>query len=333
MHSILFVVHAGRGVGLGHLTRSAVAARSAIRRVGVQVTFIAVGDEIDEITENFADLAIRTMNGSVDGIINELAVSGQYSAICLDLFPQLATQKLAGILELLRRDGCQIIAIDSLEGCEDLIDLLYVPSCLSPTYPSCKHFGRRVVFGWDAYLLNIGAMNSVTARDPDSVLVLTGGGDTTGLGQDWPEILASCLPKNACVNWVRGPFSEPPIFPQIKKMNFIEHVTPSNLNALMRDTGIAITVFGVSFFELIAYGIPTVVFSPYGDRDARELNEIDRQGIAVVANDANDAGKKAAELIIDLELQSRLSARARDRIRSFDGRLFAKELGQLLEVS
>ena len=132
------MAHAGRGVGLGHLTRSAVAARSAIRRVGVQVDFIAVGDEIDEATENFGDLAIRTMNGSVDRIINELAVPGQYSAICLDLCPQLVSQKLTDILEPLCRDGCQIIAIDSLQGCEDLIDLLYVPSCLSPTYPSGK---------------------------------------------------------------------------------------------------------------------------------------------------------------------------------------------------
>ena len=327
------MVHAGRGIGLGHLTRSAVAARSAIRRVGAQVDFIAVGEEIDEATENFGDIAIRTMNGSVEGIVSELAVRGRYSAICLDLYPQLVSQKLADTLEPVRRDGGQIIAIDSLEGCEDLIDLLYVPSCLSPTYCSGKYFGGRMVFGWDAYLLNIGSINPVTARDPDSVLVLTGGSDSTRLGHDWPEILASCLPENSHVNWVRGPFSEPPILPQTKNMNFVEHVAPSNLNMLMRDAGIAITVFGVSFFELIAYGIPTVVFSPYGDRDARELNEIERQGIAVVANDAIDAANKAAELMMDLESQSRLSARARDRITSFDGQLFAKELGQLLAVS
>lgn len=327
------MAHAGRGVGLGHLTRSAVAARSAIRRVGVQVDFVAVGEEIGEATENFGDLAIRTMSGPVDEIINELAAPGRYSAICLDLCPQLVSQKLTDILEPLCRDGCQIIAIDSLQGCEDLIDLLYVPSCFSPTYPSGQYFGGRAVFGWDAYLLNIGSRNPVATRDSDSVLVLTGGSDTTGLGQYWPETLASCLPKNSRVNWVTGPFSESPIFPQTKKMNFVEHVAPSNLNTLMRDTGIAITVFGVSFFELIAYGIPTVVFSPYGDRDARELNEIERHGIAVVANNANDAAHKAARLMIDLESQSILSARGRDRITSFDGQLFAQELEQLLAVS
>lgn len=327
------MAHAGRGVGLGHLTRSAVAARSAIRRVGVQVDFVAIGEKIDELTENFGDLAIRTMSGPVDEIINELAVPGRYSAICLDLCPQLVSQKLTDILEPLCRDGCQIIAIDSLQGCEDLIDLLYIPSCLPPKNLSSKCYRGRLAFGWDAYLLNIDPFALGSACDPDSALVLTGGGDTTGLGKDWPETLASCLPKYSRVNWVTGPFSEPPIFPQTKKMNFVEHVAPSNLNTLMRDTGIAITVFGVSFFELIAYGIPTVVFSPYGDRDARELNEIERHGIAVVANNANDAAHKAARLMIDLESQSILSARGRDRITSFDGQLFAQELGQLLAVS
>ena len=326
-------MHAGRGVGLGHLTRSVVAARSTVRRIGVQVDFVAIGEEIDEATENFSDLVIRTMSGPVDGVISQLADLGQYSAICFDLYPHSASPKFADVLRTLRRDGCRIIAIDSLEGCEDLIDLLYVPSCLPPTRFASKCFGGRLVFGWDAYLLNIVPFNPAAVRDPDSALVLTGGSDATGLGQDWPEILASCLPNNSRLNWVTGPFAEPPTFPQTTNIHFVEHVAPPTLNALMRDTGIAITVFGVSLFELIALGIPTVVFSPYGDRDARALDEIERQGVAVVASDANDAAHKAARLMTDSNLQSRLSARAKAQITRCDGQLFAQEVRQLLAVS
>jgi len=46
--SILFVVHAGEGVGLGHLTRSLVAARSLVLRLGADVDFVAVGQKIDD---------------------------------------------------------------------------------------------------------------------------------------------------------------------------------------------------------------------------------------------------------------------------------------------
>lgn len=332
-HSALFVVHAGRGVGLGHLTRSAVAARSVIQRIGIRVDFVAVGEDIDEVTENFGDLAIRTTSASVHGVISQLADSAEYSVICFDLYPHSTSQKFADVLLSLRRDGCQIIAIDSLEGCEDLLDLLYVPSCLPPTRFSSKCFGGRLACGWEAYLLNIDPLNPAAVRDPDSALVLTGGSDATGLGQDWPEILASCLPKNSRLNWVTGPFAEPPTFPQTTNIKFVEHVAPPTLNALMRDTGIAITVFGVSFFELIALGVPTVVFSPYGDRDARVLDEIGRQGVAVVASDANDAAQKAARLMADSEFQSRLSARASNQIKRFDGQLFAQEVRQLLAVS
>ena len=327
------MVHAGRGVGLGHLTRSAVAARSVIQRIGIRVDFVAVGEDIDEVTENFGDLAIRTTSAPIDGLVSQLAVSGQYSAICFDLYPYSMSPKFADVLGTLRQDGCQIIAIDSLEGCEDLIDLLYIPSCLPPKHFSNKCFGGRLAFGWDAYLLNIDPFNPAAVRDPDSALVLTGGSDSTGLGQDWPEILASCLPNNSRLNWVTGPFAEPPTFPQTTNIHFVEHVAPPTLNALMSDTGIAITVFGVSLFELIALGVPTVVFSPYGDRDARELDEIERQGVAVVASDANDAAHKAARLMTDSNLQSRLSARAKAQITRCDGQLFAQEVRQLLAVS
>ena len=98
----------------------------------------------------------------------------------------------------------------------------------------------------------------------------------------------------------------------------------------MQGAPVAISVFGVSFFELIAHRVPTVVFSPYGEKDHRELKGIGKQRIALVAQNAKDAAQKAAILINDSDLRAELSNRARDKLKKFDGEYFAEEVKSLL---
>ena len=330
-HSILFVVHAGRGIGLGHLTRSLVAAR-AVTRCGVaQVDFVAVGYEIDLTIQNVCDFPIRTMEGPIDEVIGRLTEGKRFSVLCVDLFPKLISPSLEPVLKKLRWEGCRVVVIDGLPGCEDSMDLLYVPSCLSPLNLQTRSFHGRLFFGWDAFLLNIDLRKSWSPSNSNSILVLTGGSDTTRLGNVWPEIFSTFLPKNSRVDWITGPFADPPTFPSTEgSMKFVEHVAPASLSNLMHRTGIAASVFGVSFFELIALGVPTVVFSPYGEKDARVLSEIQKEGIALVASDANDVARQASMLVTDRDLQVELSKRARNRIRSFDGQHFAREIRELL---
>jgi UDP-N-acetylglucosamine:LPS N-acetylglucosamine transferase len=78
----------------------------------------------------------------------------------------------------------------------------------------------------------------------------------------------------------------------------------------------AVTVYGVSFFELLKLGVPTVVFSPYGQRDNRELQEIERQEVALVARDEVDATETLVSLMCNDEQAQRLSQSAKDKFRS-----------------
>ena len=98
----------------------------------------------------------------------------------------------------------------------------------------------------------------------------------------------------------------------------------------MHTATVAVTVFGVSFFELIALGVPTVVFSPYDEKDSRELRGIAEQRIALVVRDAKDAAEQASLLLRDSELRAELSSNARDKLKNFDGKYFAEEVRLLL---
>jgi spore coat polysaccharide biosynthesis predicted glycosyltransferase SpsG len=324
-HSVLFVVHAGEGVGLGHLTRSLVAARSLVLRLGAQVDFVAVGQKIDDTIAKEFKVDFSVIDGPIDVVLDHVTKNNHYAAICLDLFNPMLVESLAGVLETLRKAGSRIVAIDSLLGFEGLTDLLFVPSFLVPTYHGADRLQGRLAYGWDAYLLNV--LPQDQTRDPSgSILVLTGGSDVTRLGRELPTILDERLPRDSMVHWVTGPFSERPIFPSPSKVEFIEHVAPAGLSALMVKAEIAITVFGVSFFELIALGVPTVVFSPYGEKNSRELREIAQHRIALVARDAQDAVEKATMLLGDSELRAELSNNARDKLKNFDGEYFSEEL-------
>ena len=300
-HSILFVVHAGDGVGLGHLTRSLVAAQSLVLRLGAQVDFVAVGQKIDHALAREFSVHFSVTNGPIDVVADQLTKNNHYSAICLDLFNPLLVESLGLVLENLRKAGLRIVAIDSLAGFEGLIDLLYVPSFMPPAYPKVGDFQSRLAYGWDAYLLNVRSEDQ-RPESSESILVLTGGSDVMQLGRDWPAILNQCLPSGSVVHWVTGPFSEAPVFPASSRVELIEHVAPADLSPLMHTATVAATVFGVSFFELIALGVPTVVFSPYGEKDSRELQRIAEQRIALVAKDVKDAAEQAATLLKDRKL-------------------------------
>lgn len=328
-HSVLFVVHAGEGVGLGHLTRSLIAARSLILRLGAHVDFVAVGQKIDDRLAREIEVDFSVTHGAIDIILNQITKSNRYSAICLDLFNPFLVKGLGLVLEDLHNTGCHIVAIDSLAGFEGLIDLLYVPSFMAPANLEVGRFQGRLAYGWDAYLLNVRAEDQAS-ESSESILALTGGSDVTQLGQDWPAIFDRCLPSGSEVHWVTGPFSQRPIFPDSPSVEFIEHIAPAGLSALMHKAKIAVTVYGVSFFELIALGVPTVVFSPYREKDSRELQGIAELRIALVAKDAKDAAEQAAILLKDSELRAELSNNTRDKLKKFDGEYFAEEVAILL---
>ena len=263
-------------------------------------------------------------------MISRIPATSNYSLICLDVFNSLLTGSLRLALQRLKKKGVAIVAIDSLPVFEDLLDLLYVPSFLPPA--NVAPGAVELAYGWDAYLLNVPNARR-RSIEPKSALILTGGSDVTNLGSDLPLKLASNLAYGSVVRYVTGPYSPSPKFPSSSNVRFIEHIAPTGLSELMNRAEVALTVFGVSFFELAAVGVPTVVFSPYGDKDIRELKEIEKQGIAVVANNVNDAVEKTSLLQNDSALRGKLSKSVKNRFQSFHGDYFVQEVEKLMNIN
>ena len=80
-HSVLFVVHAGEGVGLGHLNRSLVAARSLVLRLGAHVDFVAVGQKIDDRLAREVEVDFSVTYGPIDVVVDQLTKNNCYSKL------------------------------------------------------------------------------------------------------------------------------------------------------------------------------------------------------------------------------------------------------------
>jgi UDP-N-acetylglucosamine:LPS N-acetylglucosamine transferase len=97
----------------------------------------------------------------------------------------------------------------------------------------------------------------------------------------------------------------------------------------MSTSNYAVTVFGVSFFELLYLGIPTVVFSPYESKDQLELKEISKLGLALVAENEIEATELLLELMNDESLARRLSLRSRAILSNSGANRLCLELANL----
>jgi spore coat polysaccharide biosynthesis predicted glycosyltransferase SpsG len=302
---ILIVCTASSFVGLGHLTRM-LSLSDSLKKQGVTNTkFVIVGERLDwsglkNTHHKFVDENINLK----DEIINETSIASPRIVI-FDIHPKFISPEFDNLLIELALRKIYLVGIDSLVHYAGRLDLLWIPSFFRPTV--FKSFlPASVKYGWDTYLLRK-RLNTKKWVKGDNILVLTGGSDSLGLGKSMPALLNNVLPAESQIHWVQGPYSLPPDLPELTKLRWIVYNKLESLDSLITKCNYALTVFGVSFYELLQYGIPSVVFSPYGSKDYDELEALRKENVAIVSIDIHDAISKISLLINDSKFAQKLS--------------------------
>jgi hypothetical protein len=283
------------------------------RRLDAIVTVCVLGPKTNHPTSKSVDVQFFEHINSLckTGLLERI----QPSVMLFDLAPQSTPSDLNKFLAAAKAANIKLVAIDGLLTHREQLDLMFIPSFRHPATPKQTQRGAKVVYGWDCLLL-ADIPNPLPWHSGPKVLVLTGGSDTTLLGRTWPTLINDRLPNGTEVNWVTGPFAKSPVWPQTPRIRMTQHLAPNGLQPLMSKTNYAVTVYGVSFFELLQLGVPTVVFSPYGEKDDPELQEIEQEGLAIVARDEKDATQKLTALMNNEELAAQLSGTAARRLKS-----------------
>ena len=326
---VLIACHAGPGVGLGHVTRALGIARALHDDGHPDVHLVIHGPAFDHLPL----LAWQHQFVADDAALAAAIAAHAPHLLLLDLMPSRAPAGLAALLARCRAQGTRLVAIDGLLAHRAALDLVFIPNFRVPLPDGTDLTGppghAPVLHGWDCFLLAAPAWRRPWLPDParpPRVLALTGGSDATGLGAHWPLQLDARLPQRCVLDWVTGPFAPPPRLPSQPRLALHEHRAPSGLGPLMLQARYAVTVFGVSFFELLAHGVPTVVFSPYGSKDAATLDALAEAGVALVAADETEATDRLLALMADDALAQRLSQQALAHMAVPGGRRLAQAL-------
>lgn len=326
---VLLVCHASGTMGLGHLARL-LALAQAIRKDGsLHPDFLIFGDQIEKEELASFNPLFHSLACEFATAVKDTVKAINPRVVVFDLYPKLHSPALIELFNWLQSRGIRLVGIDSLFTYRHHLDFVWIPSFYfdSTQIAACKNM---IKYGWDSFLIQK-RLPSPQWKPGPRILVLTGGSDVTRLGNTLPQQLDSLLPKDAEIHWVRGPYAPPPIIPDTHRLSWHIHSAPTQLDELIVESNYVLTVYGVSFFEVLQYGIPTVVFSPYGDKDQTELEALAREKVAVVCQD-NSAVHHLITLMADSNLAKTCSQRALDKLSVNGAQQLAKIVCSLGEV-
>jgi spore coat polysaccharide biosynthesis predicted glycosyltransferase SpsG len=320
---VLLVCHASPAVGLGHLSRMLALAR-AMRGTGIACCLLVCGEaparkELEEFPHRFV--------AEESNLCLEILRAGA-EAVVFDLHPKRIPNDLPPILDELGYRGVRRIAVDGMLDQTGRLDLVWIPSFHLPL-DRRQGLQAPIRYGWGCYLIRRHP-SPPTWQPGRRVLVLTGGGDTAGLGLSLPRLLDSALPEDAEICWVRGPFAGQPEIPSTPRLGWAVEQAPEGLGDLLAESHYVLTVYGVSLFESLQCGRPTVVFSPYGEKDNAELAKLREEDVAAVAADAEAAVRELARLMGDHPRARHLATAARNRMARDGAAALAAEIAALL---
>src|SRR3990167_4468490 len=268
--NVVLICQVGAKVGLGHLSRVLSLALSLQKNSLVKVSLFIQGNktpkkELGLIPHHF----FQCLHDWILAL-TQLHEKSKIDFVVFDMSPTIPLDLFSNALSKIKKMGIKIIGIDGF-AYDTYCEWIHAPTF----YVDQKKIQKTkcpVYYGWDSYLLpkKVEKKHCDFSTWYQNVLILTGGSDVAKLGERWPLLIDAQLPLNATIHWVKGPYAQHPIIPKKTRLSWKIHRSPNSLSELMCCANLALTVYGVSFFELISYHVPTVVYSPYSDRDLSE---------------------------------------------------------------
>ena len=308
MNHVLLVCYVSSKIGIGHLSRLLALAETLRKDNKVIPEFLIFGDLVKKGDLEKFKVHSFSLEGDFVDTINKTLINKEYSVLIFDLYPNHNIDNLNELFKHLKQRDLHLISVDALIEYCDILDLIWIPS-FNYDFSGYSYCSSVLKSGWDSFLIQKRLEH--TEWSPGSkVLILTGGSDVSKLGETLPAQLDEMLGKDAEVHWVRGPFSRAPNLPNNCRLNWTIHNAPEQLDELIVQSDYVMTVFGVSFFEVLQYGTPTVVFSPYGIKDNKELDALSKEGVAAVEANSGRAVNSLIELMNNDELAREYSMNA-----------------------
>jgi len=194
----------------------------------------------------------------------------------------------------------KIISIDSYFNYIKYLNHLWVPNIeVKPNFKNKK----KIHYGWDKLLIRRKTINS-KKKGRNNLIISLGGTDHFKIIKKLPSILLRQLKINYQINLLIGPFVKNP--PQtIRKYKIKIIKNKKNLDYLSK-FNLALVLFGVSFFELILYKIPCVIYIPRGKEKRFIIKKLKRLKVSISFN-LSEAIRKLNDISNDADYKKNIS--------------------------
>jgi len=292
---ILNICYSTPNIGIGHLSRLRNLTSSIIRKKKeIDIEFLVLGDIHEEFLDSFSFNTMDHKGDPSSDILTHIDYI-EPDLIIFDLNENESKQYIFRLLQALNDRKIRIVSIDGLIEYHSLIDLVWIPAF---TVDKSKHdiSHKNIKYGWDCFLLERN-LTIQKWKQGNIITILTGGSDPTGITNTLPQILEDRLEDQFQIHWVKGPYSVIPQISNSSRHKWIIFNQPQSIENIIYESNYVLSVYGVSFFESLQYGKPTVVFSPYADKDNLELSKLKEEKVAVIAEDLDDAVVQLHSLI------------------------------------
>jgi len=303
---ILVVTQVGKTVGLGHLKRSIILAQALQEIAKANVALWIYGEQYDSYDLSLIPHEFCPASHEFDVAVCRKVDRFRPQTVIFDIETTADNDKITHVLQRLRKEQVNLVGIDGLVNWVDQLDLVYVPSFyLSADYDR-PQYQSKLVYGWDAYLLRKPPQQPRWTVGTN-VIVLTGGSDTANLACYLPQQLDEHLPGDAKIHWIKGPFANSPEIPVNTGLHWTIYDAPDDIYPIASQMNYALSVYGVSFFEMLQLGLPSVVFNPYKNTTSREMDALRKENVAMVAENSLQAVHDLAGLMENHVLANRLA--------------------------
>lgn len=320
---VLFATAGGHGVGLGHISRTLVAAAGIQDVAAAGIELVIQGEpfarkEFELLPHRFTEP--ETMIETLDTVL----AARPFQVMVVDVPNRMIDDEWRAFIARQREKGLLIVSLDFSIRASNLIDLQWVPSFYLRGEEEENH---NVVFGWECFLINAGA--AVQPWKPGSdVMVFSGGSDVHGIGETLPAILDARLPAHFRVHWVQGPFAKAPVIPEAeaRRLDWVIHSNPAAIQQLMMQANYGFSLYGVTLFECLHLGLPTVTFAPGRKKGDRELKALAQAELTDVGGDLNHAVDHLCALIYDPHRAQAFSEAGRQRLDGLGPQRLARKI-------
>jgi len=330
--TFLFITHGSKELGMGHLSRCLALSQELQEAHAAKTIFMINSDSVAEKELNEKGLGYQTYkiddkasikkkckrflgDISVDGVIVDLKEDVLHNNFCflenielprtiVDIWPEQASSDVLSIIPTVQLSEARL-----------------------------RNVPENVLWGPDYLLLGRKILYWKQNNEVEKIGILVASGGSGKPKKELYEALAE-LSNKYLIKFIIGPYVDPELFEsELEERGFLHYQIindPPDVFKEFKKAEVALTIFGVTAYELISLGIPTIIYDVIKPDDQGIVELLEKEKVCLNEvkrfSDPDEFINKIESLMINSQRQDELSSNGKNYIDGLGGERVAERI-------